>query len=91
MLDYIHRPILICGSGNMGRRIATVLATQGNLVHLYDSSSEQTDLSIQYINKYLPELVKDTPNGKQATVKVFNDLEKPVRMFGLPLNLFLKF
>lgn len=76
MLDCIHRPILICGSGNMGRRIATVLATQGNLVHLYDSSSEQTDLSIQYINKYLPELVKDTPNGKQATVKVFNDLEK---------------
>lgn len=76
MLDYIHRPILICGSGNMGRRIATVLATQGNLVHLYDSSSEQTDLSIQYINEYLPEIAKETPNGKPATVKVFNDLEK---------------
>lgn len=71
MLNYIHRPLLICGYGNMGRRIATVIAAQGNFVHLYASSSEQTDLSIQYINEYLPEIAKETPNGKPATVKVF--------------------
>lgn len=36
MLDYKQRPVLICGAGNMGRRIATVLASLGNPVHLYE-------------------------------------------------------
>ncbi|CAI3925059.1 3-hydroxyacyl-CoA dehydrogenase (FadB) (PDB:5ZQZ) [Commensalibacter communis] len=75
MIDYINRPIVICGSGNMGRRMAALLATKKNLVHLYDSSPEQTKQSIEYINQYLPEVVKETPNGKAGTVKAFNDLK----------------
>jgi 3-hydroxybutyryl-CoA dehydrogenase len=76
--NYKQRPILIIGAGTLGRRIALMMATQGNEVRIFDLSEEQRGKAKDYIEEQLPELLEKFRAGTKGTVSLFDDMAKAV-------------
>ena len=56
-------PMAVVGAGTLGRRIALMLATQGEEVRVFDVSPEQQAAAAAYVEAELPALLAGRDNG----------------------------
>ncbi|KAJ6597520.1 3-hydroxyacyl-CoA dehydrogenase-like protein [Mycena vulgaris] len=68
------KPFVVLGAGTLGRRIAMMWLTQGEIVHLVDPSAKALAEATQYITENLKDVISDhVPDGKPGTLTVFQD------------------
>jgi 3-hydroxybutyryl-CoA dehydrogenase len=73
------RPIVVLGSGTLGRRIALTYSTRGGVVRLYDISEGPLTAAKKFIEEQLPALLKSRPASQPATVEYVTDLQSAVK------------
>ena len=74
--DVDRRPVLIDGSGTLGRRIACAFAAGGTDVRIYDVSAEQREAARTYVEEHLADTQRAlglTPD-RTGTVEAVDDL-----------------
>lgn len=69
------KKIGIIGSGTMGIGIAQVAATSGCNVFLYDANSEQTEKSLQNLEKTLQKLAEKGKMSYEKSEEIFNKIK----------------
>jgi 3-hydroxybutyryl-CoA dehydrogenase len=74
-----NRPIVVLGSGTLGRRIALTYSTRGGVVRLYDISEGPLTAAKKFIEEQLPALLKSRPASQPATVEYVTDLQSAVK------------
>jgi 3-hydroxybutyryl-CoA dehydrogenase len=74
-----NRPIVVLGSGTLGRRIALTYSTRGGVVRLYDISEGPLNDAKKFIEEQLPALLKSRPASQPATVEYVTDLQSAVK------------
>ncbi|KAJ6564145.1 hypothetical protein B0H19DRAFT_1258636 [Mycena capillaripes] len=68
------KPFVILGAGTLGRRIALMWLTQGEIVHLVDPSEKALADASRFISESLENVIDaQVPNGKPGTLAVFQD------------------
>ncbi|KAJ7055686.1 hypothetical protein C8F01DRAFT_1258068 [Mycena amicta] len=68
------KPFVILGAGTLGRRIALMWLTQGELVHLFDPNAKALEDAASYIAENLADVISaHVHNGKAGTLKTFQD------------------
>ncbi|KAJ7091303.1 3-hydroxyacyl-CoA dehydrogenase-like protein [Mycena crocata] len=74
------KPFVILGAGTLGRRIAMMWLTQGEIVHLVDPSEKALADASQYISENLGEVIAShVPDGKPGTLVAFQDRSEAMK------------
>ncbi|KAJ7247593.1 hypothetical protein C8J57DRAFT_1359257 [Mycena rebaudengoi] len=74
------RPFVILGAGTLGRRIAMMWLTQGEIVHLVDLNEKALSDASQFISENLADVISaHVPNGKPGTLALFQDRSEAIK------------
>lgn len=73
--DISSRPVTVIGGGTLGRRIALMFASSGGTVRLFDLSGPVRNDAVNYVDKALPQVVKDRPGATAGSVEAADDLQ----------------
>ncbi|KAJ7160409.1 3-hydroxyacyl-CoA dehydrogenase-like protein [Mycena filopes] len=74
------KPFVVLGAGTLGRRIAMMWLTQGEIVHLFDPSEKALADASQYIRENLEEVISmHVPKGKPGALAVFQDRPEAIK------------
>ncbi|KAJ7445115.1 hypothetical protein FB451DRAFT_1055860 [Mycena latifolia] len=74
------KPFVVLGAGTLGRRIAMMWLTQGEIVHLVDPSEKALADAKQYIAENLEDVISvHVPGGKPGKLTVFQDRTEAMR------------
>lgn len=73
------RSFTIIGAGTLGRRIALMWLTQGEIVHLFDTSAPSLVAAQAYVNEHLDDVIaRLVPGGKRGTLVTYQDRAEAV-------------
>ncbi|KAF7295212.1 3-hydroxyacyl-CoA dehydrogenase [Mycena indigotica] len=68
------KPFVILGAGTLGRRIALMWLTQGEIVHLFDPNAKALQDAATFIAENITDVISArVENGKPGTLKTFQD------------------
>ncbi|KAJ7738226.1 hypothetical protein DFH07DRAFT_892679 [Mycena maculata] len=74
------KPFVVLGAGTLGRRIAMMWLTQGEIVHLVDPSAKALTDASQYISENLAEVITArVPDGKPGKLATFQDRSEAIK------------
>ncbi|KAJ7241338.1 hypothetical protein B0H12DRAFT_1133730 [Mycena haematopus] len=74
------KPFVILGAGTLGRRIALMWLTQGEIVHLVDPSEKALADASQFLSENLDDVISThVPNGKPGTLALFQDRSEAIK------------
>ncbi|KAF7318710.1 3-hydroxy-acyl-CoA dehydrogenase [Mycena chlorophos] len=68
------KPFVVLGAGTLGRRIALMWLTQGEIVHLVDPNPKALEDATAFVASTLPDVIAaHVSNGTPGTLKTFQD------------------
>ncbi|KAJ7686000.1 hypothetical protein B0H17DRAFT_1072812 [Mycena rosella] len=74
------KPFVVLGAGTLGRRIALMWLTQGEIVHLFDPNAKALADATQYIAENLADVIAvHVLDGKPGTLAVFQDRSEAMK------------
>ncbi|KAF7333583.1 3-hydroxyacyl-CoA dehydrogenase [Mycena sanguinolenta] len=74
------KPFVILGAGTLGRRIALMWLTQGEVVHLVDPSEKALTDAARFVSENIDDVISTrVPNGKRGTLFLFQDRAEGIR------------
>ncbi|KAJ7749381.1 3-hydroxyacyl-CoA dehydrogenase-like protein [Mycena metata] len=74
------KPFVVLGAGTLGRRIAMMWLTQGEVVHLCDPNEKALSDASQYIRENLEDVIAaHVPKGKPGTLALFQDRSEAMK------------
>lgn len=77
-INITSRPVAVIGAGTLGRRIATMFATQGGVVRVFDPSQESRQSALTYASETLPDVVATIEGGIPGTIEGCDDMAEAV-------------
>ncbi|WP_439815482.1 3-hydroxyacyl-CoA dehydrogenase family protein [Zavarzinia sp. CC-PAN008] len=57
------RPVAVIGAGNLGRRIALMMACRGGTVRVFDPAGEQVAAALAFVAEQMPDVVQAVAGG----------------------------
>ncbi|KAF7350662.1 3-hydroxyacyl-CoA dehydrogenase [Mycena sanguinolenta] len=74
------KPFVILGAGTLGRRIALMWLTQGEIVHLVDPRGKALTDAAHFVSENLDAVIStQVPNGKRGTLFLFQDRAEAIQ------------
>ncbi|KAJ7443241.1 hypothetical protein B0H11DRAFT_1826355 [Mycena galericulata] len=74
------KPFVILGAGTLGRRIALMWLTQGEIVHLVDPSEKALADASQFLSENLDDVISvHVPNGSPGKLFLFQDRSEAIK------------
>lgn len=74
------RCFAIIGAGTLGRRIALMWLTQGEVVHLFDTNPDTLTSAREYIDEHIQNVIETlVPGGKVGTLVTCQDRGEAIK------------